>query len=178
MVNCSFISKRIVLAVCLGMLILACSMPEPPTITPDSAQVTAVTPRGITVKIALNVHNPNGFALKARRVRAHVVLDGTVKLGPIDVRRGVKLPAKRTKKITVDIEAPWESAAQVASLAAGSPKIPYVVKARVVIGGKKLNTEVPVTIKGEVTQAQLLKAGLKGLPKIPGLPSLPDLSIK
>lgn len=151
-------------------LVLGCSKPKAPTLTPEATRVTTVTPEGIGVRVTLNAYNPNDFALTTQAVKATIVLGNKVKLGPVEKPHGVSLPADSTTKVTIDLQATWQQAAQIAQLASSGPTIPYVVEGTVKIGGSKLNLELPFTIKGEVSQAQLIAAGIKGLPSIPGLP--------
>ena len=100
------------------------------------------------------------------------MLGNKVTLGPVSKPHGVSLPADKTTKVTVDLDATWQQAAQIAQLTSSGPTVPYEVKGEMTIGGKKLNVDLPFTIKGEVSQAQLIAAGIKGLPSIPGLPVL------
>lgn len=162
-------------ALCTGLVSLCgvggCAKPEPPTIKPHAAKLESVTARGITLQTVLDVHNPNKFPLKASKVTATLTFDQKVKLGPIDIPHELDLPGGKITKLTVDIPATWESAAQVTGLAASASKIPYVIAGTVVIGGKSLNAKVPFEIEGSVSRAELLKAGIEGLPTIdiPGL---------
>jgi LEA14-like dessication related protein len=148
----------------------SCTKPEPPTIKPRSVEVTGVTPKGITLKAVLDVHNPNGFALSAQSVTAKVLFPKKITLGPVKIPHKLKLPAKKTTQLAVKVPASWSSAAQLTSLAATSETIPYTVEGQVTIGGKKLNADVDFEIKGEVTRAELVKAGLKGVPILENLP--------
>ena len=154
----------------LSLLTFGCSKPEPPTLTPEVTRIQTVTPKGIKVQVTLNAHNPNGFALKTQKVSAKIVLGNKVTLGPIDKPHGVDLPAKKTTKVTVELNATWQQAAQIAQLASAGPTVPYRVEGRMTVGGEKLNVDLPFTIKGKVSQTELVAAGLEGLPKIPGLP--------
>lgn len=153
------------------VLVLGCSKPEPPTIKPHSARLESVSPLGVTIEAVLDVHNPNAFPLKARKVTATLTFDRKIELGPVTVPHELSLPGGKITKLTVDIPASWQSAAELTSLAAGAAKIPYVIAGKVVIGGKNLNAEVPFEIAGTVSRAELVKAGLEGLPAIdfPGL---------
>ena len=150
---------------------VGCSKPEPPTIKPHSAKLKTVSATGVTLETVLDVHNPNAFPLKARKVTATLTFGKTVKLGPVVVPHQLNLPGGKITKLTVEIPATWESAAQVAGLAASAAKIPYVIDGTVVIGGESLNAKVPFEIGGNVSRAELLKAGLEGLPtlNLPGL---------
>ncbi len=161
-----------IIATLFTLTIWGCSKPQAPTLIPESTRISTVTPKGIGVRITLNANNPNDFDLMARGVKATIVMGDKVKLGPVEVPHGISLPAKGTKKLKLDINATWEQAAQVAQLASGGPTIPYVVEGTVKVGGKSLNVDLPFKINGEVSQTQLIAAGLKGLPSIPGLPVL------
>jgi hypothetical protein len=105
-------------------------------------------------------------------VSATLKLGDQVELGPISKPHGVDLPANKSTNIVVEFQMSWKQAGQLTQLAASGATIPYEVVGNVTIGGEKLNVELPFTIKGQVTQAQLLAAGLRGLPSIPGLPQL------
>ena len=157
----------------LSLLMVGCSKPKPPTIKPDKTQITSVKPKGVTVRVTLDVHNPNDFALTVRSVKATILLGGQTKLGPVDKPHGVSLPANVSTKVDFDLEASWELAAELAGLATLGPTIPYEVDGTVNVGGDRLNLDLPFKIKGQVSQAQLIAAGLKGIPSIPGLPNLP-----
>jgi LEA14-like dessication related protein len=160
-----------IIASIFSLFVLGCSKPKPPTLTPDSTSITSVTPKGIGVRVTLAAYNPNDFALTTQKVSAKIVLGNKVTLGPIEKPHGVSLPANSTTKVTFDLDATWAQAAQIAQLATGGPTVPYVVDGTVTIGGKTLNVDLPFKLKGEVSQAQLIAAGLNGL-KIPGLPMI------
>jgi len=156
----------------LALTLWACSKPEPPTITPESATVSAVSPKGMTVRVVLDVYNPNDIALSVQKVTANITLGKTVEMGPVGVPSGVRLPAGEHVKVTVNVPASWQDAAEVAALAAGSPTIPLELKGKAEIGGKRIHIEVPFAIQGTVTRQQLVGVGLRGLPQLPGLPDI------
>jgi LEA14-like dessication related protein len=151
-------------------LLVGCSKPKAPTLTPESTEITSVTPTGIGVRVTLSAHNPNDFALNTRNVKGTITLGNKVTLGPMEKPHGVGLPANKATSVSVEFQATWEQAAQLAQLATSGPTVPYVVEGTITVGGKSLNVDLPFTIKGEVSQTQLIAAGLKGLPSIPGLP--------
>ena len=99
------------------------------------------------------------------------MLGETVEMGPIDAPAGVDLTSGAWTKVNVEIPTTWSNVAAVASLAAGAPTVPYVVKGTVNVGGDKLNLDLPFTLKGSVKREELIAAGLKGL-KIPPIPGL------
>src|SRR5689334_18078330 len=79
-------------------LALGCSRPDPPTLTPEQATVTHISPDGLDVDVKLEAYNPNSIDLSARSVKAKVTLDGKYHVGDVKTAAGVKLPAhKRTQ---------------------------------------------------------------------------------
>ena len=155
----------------LGLVtMLGCSKPKPPQLTPEATSVTSVSGKGIGIRVVLAAYNPNDFDLNTRSVEGTIKLGDTVTLGPITKPHGVKLPANKSTNVELELEATWGQAVQLAQLATSGPQVPYVVEGKVTIGGETLNVDLPFSIKGEVSQTQLIAAGLKGLPPIPGLP--------
>jgi LEA14-like dessication related protein len=148
-----------------------CSKPKAPTLTPEATRVASVTPQGIGIRVTLAALNPNDFDLNTQKVVGTIKLGDKVTLGPISKPHGIKLAANKSTNIDLDIEASWDQAAQLVQLAATGPKVPYEVEGTVTVGGESLNVDLPFKIKGEVSQTQLVAAGLRGLPPIPGLPT-------
>ena len=161
-----------VLVTLVAVLVLSgCSKPKAPTLTPEATRVASVTPQGIGIRVTLAALNPNDFDLNTQKVVGTIKLGDKVTLGPISKPHGTKLAANKSTNIDLDIEASWEQAAQLAQLAAAGPTVPYEVEGTVTVGGERLNVDLPFKIKGEVSQTQLVAAGLRGLPPIPGLPT-------
>ena len=156
------------LTVFAALLLWGCSKPKPPTITPKEGKVTSVGAAGVGLELTFDAYNPNDFAISTRSLTAQMTLDGKLKLPQATVPTGVSLPAKQTTPVSVTTTANWSDITAVASLAASKPKVPYVVQGKITVGGENLNVDVPYTLKGEMTQQQLLNAGLKSL-RIPGL---------
>jgi len=161
----------IVLLALLGSF-LGCSPPKAPTLTPEVTRVTAVTTQGITIQLTLATFNPNSFDLATQKVTGTITLGEKVTLGPLTTPHAVRLTAGKSTSVTLDMNATWSQAADLAQLALAGTEVPYQVQGTVAIGGPKLNVDLPFKIKGQVSQTQIIAAGLKGLPSIPGLPSL------
>ena len=157
----------------LGILafVPGCSKPKAPTLTPEVTRVTTITPQGIVIQATLAALNPNSFDMNTQKVMASIKLGDRVRLGPVSMPHGVKLPSGQSTRITFDLNASWLQAADLALLAAMGPTVPYQVEGTITIGGERLNIDLPFKIAGEIGQAQLIAAGLRGLPTIPGLPS-------
>ncbi|MBX3183587.1 MAG: LEA type 2 family protein [Polyangiaceae bacterium] len=155
--------------------LVGCSKPQPPTLTPKQGKLEAIGPSGVTLSIDFDGYNPNGFDLSVRSVRATGTFNNNVALREVTSAPGVvTLRAKATSPITLRVTIPWESVTAMAQLV-GRASVPYQITGAVTVGGERLNVEVPFTLNGSVTQAELTAAGLNSLKNIPGLPSLPGL---
>jgi LEA14-like dessication related protein len=152
-----------------ALTLAACSRPEPPTLTPERATVTAVTPAGLDLQVRFDAHNPNGFEIAARSVKADVKLDGKFDVGTVTVPVALRLPPRKHTPLEVPLSVKWRDVAGLALLAAGRRGIPYEVAGTVAIGGEKLNVDVPFRLTGTITQEQLIQALGNSLPMIPGL---------
>jgi LEA14-like dessication related protein len=157
---------------CLCGLLLGCSKPQPPTITPKRGSITSVGPDGVGLRLEFDAYNPNGFAINVRSVKAQATFDSSIKLNEVSSVTAISLPAKLTRPLSIDVKVPWNSLPQLMVLATRKTKVPYTVAGSVSVGGKNLNVDIPFTMSGSVTQQELVTAGLNSLPAIPGLPGL------
>jgi LEA14-like dessication related protein len=163
--------RRAALALALVALVAlgasACS-PDPPRLTPQIVQVTAVSPAGLNLRVQLDAYNPNSVTLSVRSVSAHVTLAGRIDLGTADLPNGTSLASKAHTPVVFDLNLPWRNAAEVAALAVSQTSAPYLIDGKAKIGGESLNVELPFQLQGTLTREQLLGAGLRGLPSLPG----------
>ncbi|MBK7580260.1 MAG: LEA type 2 family protein [Myxococcales bacterium] len=149
----------------------ACSKPEPPTITPYAARVTAVTPLAIGLDLELDVENPNGFALMVQEVSGTMKLGDGVNVGTGRSEPKGSVPAHGKARVSAQLSVPWTNVAALAPFAASQKPVPYSFVGVAKVGSTKLNLDVPFVVRGEITRDQALKAGLRGLGGlIPGLP--------
>jgi LEA14-like dessication related protein len=140
-----------------------CSKPEPPRITPQAAQVKSVDPAGIVLTLDLDVYNPNSFPLIARSVSGSVEIGEGVELGRGNAQPGISIAAKSSSLVSSELTVAWTNAAALAPLALSPKPVPYTFRGVATIGGEKLNVDVPFVVKGELTRAQVVQAGLRGL---------------
>lgn len=159
------------LAAAFTLALAGCSRPEPPTLTPESATVTAVTAAGIDMQVRLDAYNPNKIALSTRSVKANVMLDGKYDVGTVTVAAPLSLASEKHTRLDVPLSVKWRDLTGVAALAAKSSGVPYLVDGTVSIGGDSLNVEVPFRMGGTITQQQLLQAAANSLPNL-GIPGL------
>lgn len=161
--------RSLLLAAALSLV--ACSRPEPPTLKPEVAAVTAVTAQGIDLRVQIQAYNPNSIDLTTRSMKATVLLDGKIDVGTVTVPTPLKLPAKKWTRIDAPLSVKWQDLTSIAALAAQSRGVPYQVNGTVAIGGETLNVDVSFRLTGTITQEQLVTVignSLPGLP-LPGL---------
>ena len=71
--------NRFTLLAALVLVTASCKKPEPPTIVPKEAKVTAVGPAGVTMQVKVDAVNPNSYPLTAQSITARAKLDGKVR---------------------------------------------------------------------------------------------------
>lgn len=151
--------------------LVACSRPEPPTLRPEAAVVTAVTAQGIDFLVQIQAYNPNSIDLTTRSMKANVLLDGKYDVGTVTVPAPLKLSAKQWTPIQVPLSVKWQDLTSIAALGAQRRGVPYQVNGTVAIGGETLNVDLPFRLAGTITHEQLMAAIGNSLPGL-GLPGL------
>lgn len=149
-------------AVACAALAGACAKPQPPSVEPHVVRFSGVSPRGLDFDVQLNVHNPNSFPLAAEAVHGTLYGARDQKLGEGTSHPREAIPAKSTRLVASQVHIGWENVAGLAPLLAAD-RIPYEFRGDVTIGGESLNVTLPFTLSGELTRAQLLEAGWRGL---------------
>ena len=144
------------------VLFCACSKPEPPRITPYSARVSSVSPTGLGLSLELDVENRNPFPLVVREVTGKMKIGGA-EVGSADSKPDGNIPARGTARVPANLSLRWTNLAALAPLAASKQPVPYAFDGVAKVGGEKLNVDVPFTAKGELSQEQVVQAGLRGL---------------
>ncbi len=161
---------RALLLVASCVVLVACSKPSPPTLTPKQATVRSISPLGVTLEVALDATNSNAVDLSAGNITAHVVLDKQVEVGTATVEQVINLPANQTTEIKVDLSVPWSDVVPLAGLAMSEKAwFPYAVDGTMSLGGELLHVNVPFHLEGKVSREQLAIATVNSLPSIPGI---------
>ena len=160
--------RRLLLA--FAITVLGCSRPDPPTLTPEQAKVTRISPEGLEVEVRLEAYNPNSIDLSARSLKAKVTLDGKYHVGDVKAATTVKLPAHQKTTLDIPLSVKWTDLSGLISLAASNRAVPYELDGTVELGGDALSLDVPFKMGGTILHDDLVRATIKSLPKIPGLP--------
>src|SRR6185312_5330425 len=150
---------------------VACSRPTPPTLSPESAAVTAVDLQAVHFDLRLTATNPNSTDLSVRNLTAKVTVGDKVDMGTVSVPKVMNLPANKSTPLEVPLAVKWTDMGSLAQLAASPQAVPYSLDGTVDIGGDVLNVAVPFHFGGTITHEQLVGAALHSLPSfsIPGL---------
>ncbi len=143
----------------------ACAKPQPPTITPKSAQVLAVGATGVTLAVTFDVANPNRFPLIVHAVDGRFSLGAGagVELGKAHAEPASSIPAQGTSTVTSQIAVAWTNLTALTPFMLSPAAVPYRFDGNATLGGESLNLNLPFTLTGELTRAQLISAGLSGL---------------
>jgi len=148
----------------------ACAKPKPPTITPKSAQVQAISGSGLTLAVTFDVTNPNRFPLIVSAVDGRFSLGAGagVELGRAHAEPASSIPAEGTSTVTSEIAIGWTSLSALTPFLLSPAAVPYRFDGNAALGGESLNVSLPFSLNGELTRAQLINVGLNGLSQ-PGL---------
>lgn len=148
---------------CLSALVLvACSKPRPPTLTPRSAQVSGISPTGVELSVELGAHNPNGFPLRCSQVTSTFELQDGTALGTASSSEPFTIPADGDAILHAKLQVRFSSASALAPYALAAKPVPYRLRGSARVGGEQLNVDVPFTLDGVLTPEQVIAAGLHG----------------
>jgi LEA14-like dessication related protein len=153
-------------------LALGCSKPKPPTLTPRSAQVSAIKPDGVQLALVLAAHNPNGFPIVASAVNGTFELQDGTPLGAAQSTESFTIPSEGDQDLKATLDVRFQSLSVLAPYALQAKPVPYRVRGSARIGGENLNVDVPFSIDGVLTPEQVVAAGLHGAANLlaPGKP--------
>ena len=155
-------ARRVVLASVALALVASCSKPKPPTLTPRSAQVTAIKPDSVELSLVLAAHNPNSFPIVVNAVSASFELQDGTALGSAQSATSFTIPGQGDQDLAATLDVRFTSLAALTPYALAAKPVPYRLRGSARIGGDNLNVEVPFTIDGQLTPEQVVAAGLRG----------------
>lgn len=162
--------QRYKASLAIASVLVACSSPAPPTLTPKQATVSTIDANGVSFVVDVDAFNPNGFPLVVQKVTAKTTLDGRYDLGTSTVASTLEIPAKGSSTVSTPLVLKWQDVTALATLAASNRPVPFEVVGTVAVGSPKLNVEVPFRVSGALRHDDLVQAAARSIPKIPGLP--------
>lgn len=157
------ISSWLIIALSLGFA--GCgSRTQIPTVAPRSTQIVGVANNGLSMRLDMQIHNPNGYNLEVYAIRARVTAQGR-DLGEVESATQVELLAGQWTPFNAQVVVPWGDLPGLAASAMMSPSIPYHVEGRVMVRGPAGYTvRVPFEMDGHIPRSMLLR-----VPALPGL---------
>jgi LEA14-like dessication related protein len=154
--------RRLLLLVATLSLLAGCSKPKPPTLTPRSAQVTALKPDSVQLALVLAAHNPNSFPIIVNAVNGTFELQDGTPLGNGSSAASFTIPSDGDQDLPVTLDVRFSSLSVLAPYALAAKPLPYRIRGSARIGSEHLNVDIPYTIEGELTAQQVIAASLRG----------------
>ena len=146
----------------LILIALACATPAPPRVSPRVVRVATVSPDGIALDVQLGVHNPNSFSIAAKAVSGTLYVAGTQRLGRGEAQLEQPIGAGADAIVSSRVHVAWADLSALLPLL-GEERVPYDFRGEVTLGGESLHLTLPFSLAGELTRAELIQAGLRGL---------------
>jgi LEA14-like dessication related protein len=119
---------------------------------------------GVTIGWELGMKNENAVAIPVQSVQAHVVIDDSMDLGTASVSEAVTLPSQKETVVPVSTDLAWSNMGQLGQLAMAQRDVKYKADGTVTLGGALVNVTVPFTATGVITQQDLVRGAMQGLP--------------
>jgi LEA14-like dessication related protein len=155
--------------VALVALAVGCSKPQPPSLTPRSAQVTAIKPDSVQLSLVLAAHNPNSFPIIVNLVSGSFELQDGTPLGSGQSAASFTIPAEGDQDLSATLDVRFTSLSALVPYALAAKPVPYRIRGTARMGSEHLNVDVPFTIEGQLTADQVIAAGLRGAANLPSL---------
>ncbi len=144
-------------------VLFCCARPVAPTLTPRVARVTAVSASGMDLELEIQVDNPNAFDLHAQSVTGTLYVGSArQRLAQGSSQPGQTIPARGSVVVPSRVHVAWTDATAIAPLLL-QEKVPYILQGDVALGSEDWNVTLPFSITGDLSRAQLLEAGWRGL---------------
>lgn len=148
-------------------LVVGCSRPSPPTLSPERVTVTRIDPQGIGLQLEMTAVNPNVRDLSVSAVSSRIVIDKTHEVGRVTVPGEILLPAGRATMLEVPVSIGWSDIGLLAQLAATGGAVPYSVDGTIAMGGLLGPLGVPFHLEGAISHNQLVQAAINSMGRLP-----------
>lgn len=151
-----------------ALLALGCARPQPPRITPRSAEVTGADSQGLGLRIHCIARNTNGFDLTVQRVRVRLTL-ASRDLGVTELPSALRLPSNVDVPMDIEVRAPWGDLPGIIAVSLFNENVPYRLDGSARVGGRNLNVDVPFTLESTLPRRILTGAASNSVPGLPPL---------
>jgi LEA14-like dessication related protein len=150
--------RRFLFVSAAGLFATACAQLQfqAPTTQLVAVEVAGLGLEGGALRLLLDVHNPNTYALRAIRIAFGIDLDGT-HFGDVAVTDEVALPAGQTTQVRIPLNFSWMGVGTGARSLLGRGAVRYDLDGQLTLGTPLGDKVVPVRGGGEVTLDQLLR---------------------
>jgi LEA14-like dessication related protein len=129
---------------------------EPPTTQLVAVQVAGLGLEGGALRLLLDVHNPNTYALRTTRVAVGIDLEGT-HFGDVALTQDVALPAGQTTQVRIPVDFTWAGIGAGARSLLGRGAVRYAIEGQLTVATPLGDKAVPMRGTGEVTLDQLMR---------------------
>ena len=160
--------RRSMLLGTVACLALGCARPEPPRITPRSADVTGANAEGLGLRVHCVVRNGNSFDLTVQQVQVRLTLAGR-DLGVTQLTTALRLPSNTDVPMDIDVRAPWRDLPGIIAVSVFNENVPYRLDGTARVGGSRLNVDVPFTLDSTLPRRVLMGAASNSVPGLPPL---------
>jgi len=129
---------------------------QEPTTELVGVEVAGLGFEGGALRLLLNVHNPNAYALRTTRIAVGIDLEGT-HFGDVALPQDVSLPANQTTPIRIPLSFTWSGIGAGARGLLGHGAVQYVLTGQITVGTPLGDRAVPVRRSGQVTLGDVMR---------------------
>lgn len=150
--------RRLPVLVALAATGSGCAHPrfDPPTTALVSVQVADVGLEGGALRLALDVHNPNGYELRTTRIAVGVDLEST-NFGNVQVTESILLPARETTRVEIPLNFRWSGVGVGARALFSRGRVRYALEGRLFADTPLGAREIPLRSNGEASLLDLIR---------------------
>jgi LEA14-like dessication related protein len=129
---------------------------EPPTTALAAVQVAGIGLEGGTLRLQLDVHNPNTYELRTTRIAMGVELEST-NFGNVEVTQPLRLPAGETTRVEVPLNFRWAGLGAGARALLSRGAVRYALEGRLFVDTPLGGREIPVRASGETSLMDVVR---------------------
>jgi LEA14-like dessication related protein len=146
--------------------LMACSRPEPPTLTPERVEVVDSDAVSFIARVHCKAHNPNGFAIPVKSVRGNVRFEQSDTSGVTGASTSTLAPNADTD-VVLDLKADWPTVATTVGHAHAGQLVNYTASGTATLDASGKDIELPFSMQGQVQKTVIVLAVFHhvGLPK-------------